>query len=272
MTLTSSCIPYLPKNSDLDFIYKTIIENHPGIYNDQDLNFGRHLHIAYIKAKQNFVRSSSKDGRKEIIEKFVGSFNDSHLGVNWKSQQLKYSIDDNEKPIFQISSLSGDQIMWITLPTFDIDHNQQKEFDKIHKKLPNLHSKKAVVFDLRGNQGGNSEYGSQIIKAFFGKKLASYKNCLANKYVFVDWRASEANLAHLSYLYYIYKSSWLKDVLEGVKLSLTQSFPYFRERSQVSCDSKGIVQPSHHLLPQIIAIIDSSNVSAALDFIDEQRH
>jgi hypothetical protein len=271
ITLVSNCMPRYPKNSDLDFIYKTITENHPGIYNDQDPNFGRHLYTAYIKAKQNFVRASSKNRRKEIIEKFVESFNDSHLRVSWKSYQFKSSINYNEKSKFQISSLADSQIMWITLPTFEIDSNQIKGFDLILKKIAGFRHKKAIVFDLRGNEGGNSEYGSQIIKALFGEQLANYKICLANKYVFVDWRASVGNLNHLNYLYDTYKSSWLKDVSEGVKLSLSQDLPYFREHSQTSCNSKSIVQPHNYLLPQIIAIIDSGNVSAALDFIDELK-
>lgn len=62
----------------------------------------------------------------------------------------------------------------------------------------------------------------------------------------------------------------MKDALDGVKLSLSQDLPYFRERLKTSCNLHIKDQPSH-LLPQIIAIIDSSNVSAALDFIDELK-
>ena len=269
--LTSGCIPRLSKDTDLDFIYKTITENHPGIYNDQDPNFGRHLHIAYIKAKKNFVKSSNPEKHKKVIYEFVGSFNDTHLRVNWKSQQSISPVGNEEKSKFQILPFADDQIYWITFPTFEIDSSQREGFNLILKKLAGFRHKKAIVFDLRGNQGGNSEYGSQIIETLFGKRLVNYKNCIANRHVFVDWRASIGNLAHLHHLYDKYKSSWLRDVSEGVKLSLSQNLPYFRERSQTSCYSKGTMQPRNHSSPQIIAIIDSSNVSAALDFIDELK-
>ena len=197
VTLTSSCMPHYPKKSDLDFIYKTIIENHPGIYNDQDPNFRSHLYSTYIEAKQNFIKSSNQAKQRKIIERFVKSFNDSHLRVSWESKQLDHSVNNEKKSEFQILSLSDDQVIWITLPTFEINDNQRKEFDSVLKKLASLRRKKAIVFDLRGNQGGNSEYGSQILKASFGEQFANYKICLANKNLFVDWRASTGNLAHI---------------------------------------------------------------------------
>jgi len=163
------------------------------------------------------------------------------------------------------------QIMWITLPTFALDQEQQKELERILKKIVSFRHKKAVVFDLRGNQGGNSEYGSQIIKAFFGQNYANQKKCLANKLVFVDWRASVGNLSHVSHLLDRYKSSWLNEVKEGLKQSLAKRAPYYRETSSVSCSSKDEIEQNYPVTSKIIIVTDTKNFSAALDFIDELK-
>ena len=172
---------------------------------------------------------------------------------------------------FKTTSLANNQIIWVTLPTFDLRPDQQKEFDAILKQLQHTHKKKAIIFDLRGNQGGNSEYGSRILEALFGKQFVALKNCLAGQRVYVDWRVSPGNLAHISYLSNLYKSPWLKQVEEGLKHSVAQNSHYYREHSSATCGSENDFSQIHRPETQIAAVIDSSNVSAALDFIDELK-
>ena len=53
-----------------------------------------------------------------------------------------------------------------------------------------------MVFNVRGNGGGNSEWGEEIVSAFWGDVWAKRAEALTGGNV-VDWRASALNLATL---------------------------------------------------------------------------
>jgi peptidase S41-like protein len=53
-----------------------------------------------------------------------------------------------------------------------------------------------VVFDMRGNGGGNSAWGEQVANAFWGEPAVTY---VSNGFDWtVDWRVSPDNIAHLN--------------------------------------------------------------------------
>ena len=51
LSMTSCAVKQNPLVNDLDFIYKLILENHPGVYNNEDPNFCENLENSYEKAK-----------------------------------------------------------------------------------------------------------------------------------------------------------------------------------------------------------------------------
>ncbi len=173
------------------------MENHPGVYNNEDPNFCENLENSYETAKSSIKESKVNSISKIIISDFSKSFNDTHLWIHWfdNTPQKQNAIMSK----FSISEPSN-EVAWITLPTFDLNSEQEKDFGDLVKQLLDLQTKQYIVFDLRGNQGGNSNYGSQIINALFGNEYAEQKKCLHNKKVFVDWRASQGNLSHISSL------------------------------------------------------------------------
>jgi hypothetical protein len=266
MALLNGCTT---TNQDLDFIRGTIIENHPGIYNTQGPNFTDHLEQAYDRAKESLSQTSDVNGTKQIITDFARSFDDSHLWVSWYRNQEKTATPSYGLQAFEMNHVN-DQIAWVALPTFDLNHDQQKEFQKILKKIPELRKKNILVFDLRGNQGGNSDYGIQVINALFEKRYAQQKRNEARQYTFVDWRVSQDNLSHINSLYERYQSLWIKHVAEGLKQSLDQNKRYYRELPSTESVADQ-TELSHPVTAQIVVMIDSGNVSVALDFIDELK-
>jgi hypothetical protein len=136
------------------------------------------------------------------------------------------------------------------------------------KAIPRFDSKKHIVFDLRGNQGGNSAYGSRIVNKLFGEKYADLRRYETRGDLFVDWRASEGNLVHLNNLYKKYKAQWIKDIADGMKLAMKEGRVYYREGA---AKKKGGLYPHNLFKTKIVVIIDSGNFSAALDFIDELK-
>lgn len=273
LTFVVACSPkkdtYL---QDLDFIYNVVLENHPGIYNKEDPNFINNLKTSYALAKSKIQQSSGEDGisQKAVINDFAQSFNDTHLWVYWfdNIQKKKNFIDTK---IF-ITKFSKD-VTWIAIPSFDLSLNQEKEFTKIIKNISELKAPQYIIFDLRKNLGGNSEYGSQIVDALFGVEYANQKRCFYNQNVYVDWRASQGNIKHISSLLEKYpKSNWLKTIEYGLQKTVQEKQNFYREHAYGTCNAdKSTNSFSKHPELKVIIIIESVNVSAALDFIDELK-
>lgn len=157
--LSACTMQYQP--DDLDFMRDQILQNHPGVYNTLDPSFKDKLEKAYSIARSSIKGTSKPEQIKTSLSTFAKSFNDTHLWVNWNGVQQKVSskiASTQQQPTFTIKHINP-KIAWIALPTFDIKPSQQKGFDQIVHELPKLKAKGAIVFDLRGNQGGNSEYG-----------------------------------------------------------------------------------------------------------------
>lgn len=260
-----------PTLQNLNFIHKTILDNHPGVYNELDPEFKHNLSKAYSDAKTKIIYTSDANKQRAAINEFVQRFNDAHLRVVWKDARLIDSKNvDSAK--FIISNLPQN-IAWITLPTFALNNTQEKQFQKLLKELPKLSHKSYIVFDLRGNSGGNSDYGSSVIDAIFGKKYAMHQRCLANKDVYVDWRVSAGNATYVDFLarHYNDNSEWRK-VSAGLKRSLSEGKNYYQQYfSTFYCDAKNwiINTAITPVSAKIIIIIGSDNFSATLDFIDE---
>lgn len=265
LTLASCVTKQNIHTKDLDFIYYQILENHPGTYNAEDSNFLSNLNNAYASSKAKIDQYKDIKKVQKAITEFVDSFEDTHLQVRWVDGHSRKKTDTTRK--FCISALADD-IVWVTLPTFQITADQSKDFERLLRDIATLQAKKYIIFDLRGNQGGNSDYGSQVIDALFGAECADHKRCLYNKNVYVDWRASPDNLSHISSLITKFPDNqWLQKIERGLESSLKYGHKLYRESFAKLCTPK----PHPNKIMKIIVITDATNVSAALDFIDELR-
>lgn len=87
---------------------------------------------------------------------------------------------------------------WIELGSFDPDASSEQGkqlsslLEKIVASAPAIRSADAVVFDLRGNEGGASTWGSEIAKALWSADWIEARVKGADA---VEWRVSDANLA-----------------------------------------------------------------------------
>jgi hypothetical protein len=249
--------------------YNQIVENHPGIHNEKDPHFKESLEHSYALAQASLSETSGPKQDKRVIEDFINSFKDSHLGVHWNEKSPE---NRNTQQIQHFSlQYTTPEIIWISLPTFELDSDQEKEFRFLLQEIPNFRQNHVVVFDLRGNQGGNSGYGSKIVDALFTQDFAQQQREEANKNVFVDWRASADNLSYLQSIYKRAHFEWLKPIVEGITLSLKEQKPYYKEIN---------VPPPHRhvsglflnlVTSKVVVIMDDHNMSAALDFIDELK-
>jgi hypothetical protein len=271
-SLVTNFIPSLcfAEQSDLSFIHDQIIENHPGVHNELDLEFRRNLRNEYNKANELLRKTTDSTQQKFIITSFIKSFDDSHLRVNWHdTQQSKNNYSNKIQATFSIQNINL-EIVWIELPTFSLNKSQKKQFELLLKEIPNFRNNAFIVFDLRNNQGGNSDYGTRIINKLFGESCAEQRRNKLNKNVYVDWRVSKENIEHIKSLYKNHQVKWIEKVILGMQQNMLNKQIYYRELFKTK--SKGTQAIcSNNIQSKTVVLIDHNNVSAALSFIDELK-
>ena len=258
-------------SQDLDFIYHQILDNHPGIYNQQDPEFLNNLQNSYKIAKERISESRVEEHARQVISSFVKGFNDTHCWMSWNSS--KKPIDTIKKTdSLYIKKIKKD-IYWIRLPTFDLNKDQKKGYQRILRTLPKIQKNANIVFDLRGNQGGNSGYATKISDTLFGEGYTSQKRREAYQNTFIDWRVSPDNIQHLRNILIMEHIDWVEQVLAGMEESQRKNQNYYREPGYLDdANTKASLLPHNTILNhdyRVFCIIDGSNVSAVLDFIDD---
>src|SRR3989338_3665896 len=222
--------------SDLDFIRKTILENHPGVYNKEDPEFVIHMEKAYMHA------CMQKKQKQALIE-FVKSFEDNHVALIFNDQtKTKVPAPTNISMRFDLEILFS-EITWVTVPSFhNLTDKQKQEYLKLLIELEEHRNDKLIIFDLRANQGGNSDLGTKLLEALFGTKYVQNKITCMKKNQSVDWRASQNTIDKLASHYTNFehdfgpndeKSLLIKSCLDGCKKSLLQGDVYYHELENI---------------------------------------
>lgn len=260
---------------DIDFILNTILENHPGPYNVQDPEFVKNMNNAYEHAKNLTSTIKSSNDHLNIIKQYLASFHDTHVRLYPKKRESITFKTNNDALHFSIQEKSG-HITWITLPTFAPNNEQQKELESVIDQISQYRTSKLIVFDVRNNSGGNSQWGTKILENLFGKEYVT--ECLynINKNIEVNWRASKDNATYLSSLtaHIIdqfgkdsQETSYFKAIEQGVQNAYDKNQTFYTEHVEPQTTPQ---ETTHNpVTAKIIVITSSRNVSSCLDFIDE---
>jgi hypothetical protein len=101
-------------------------------------------------------------------------------------------------PPTRIERLGRDRY-WITFSiSFPPKKEEEAAIRSVIETLPRLRGADLIVFDVRGNNGGNSEWGDRMAKALFTPAyLARLKEERAAAPAIAQFRVSAANLRHL---------------------------------------------------------------------------
>ncbi len=258
---------------DIDFMHQAFLENHPGVYNDQDPNFVHNMNTAYQEATHAIQSMKSSYDHEMILKEYLKTFHDTHVRFFSKAPKNR-PAQKREFIDFSINSMPNG-IIWITLPTFQPNKDQQKELENIIDELPHYQKSKLIVFDLRNNTGGNSDWGIALLKNLFGEEYVTQKLYALNKNIEVDWRASKDNIAHLTYLVDYIKDQFgakssqaleFKTIEEGMQQAYKEHKVFYTEYS--SEYTIPTTKEKNSVTAKIAAITSSRCVSACLDFID----
>ena len=182
--------------ADLTFIANYIARNHPGIYNaKEDPGFEEHLWDQEEQTRKTLNFAHTIDEKKAALNAFTRSFEDAHLSIKWQTST-------NEDPfharligkIFDIDTIAPG-VYWVRLPVFyhSMQTDKYEQLKKATAQIPSLRAARAIIFDIRGNFGGNSILGQNILEALFGDDYKREKFATATAKIGVDWRVSTDN-------------------------------------------------------------------------------
>ncbi len=261
-------------NRDLQFIKTTILENHPGIQNTLDPDFLSQLNKSCRIAEQQLNRVRSEEEKIGVLKNFGKSFKDAHLWVQYDSTKGSQVADEKKPRIFGIQKLNDD-VNWITIPTFAPSKNQLDSLQEIIRVLPQLRQG-IVIFDLRGNGGGDSSWGTELLKALFGTEYSNHCLVQKDRDVYAEWRASPGNLKHVERFVPMLREQfqeghpaieWAETTYQGMKNAIASGDHYYPEPKTPSNTSLS-VDIGNLFKGKAIAIVDRGCGSACLDFLD----
>jgi hypothetical protein len=270
-------------HDDVIFMTQTILENHPGPKNSLDPSFMKVLNEAHEKALAESANVRSECDHIKMLENYSRHFHDAHLGAVSKARcEEAQQLREKERVGGKDFSLREwmPKCLWVTVPTFEPEGEKRVEqMNAIIEKLPQYRDYRCIIFDVRGNTGGNSRWGAMMLAALCGQDYCDYKRNKWERDVYVEWRLSAGNLEHMHRGIDGNKGRFnSQDLEQEEKLyndmvdAFDRGAALFAEYPAVSEKSDDVqAAPKNKCHAKIIAIIDRRCGSACLGFLDELR-
>jgi len=182
-----------------------------------------------------------------------------------KAMQARYSLSNTNK--FNVESLIDG--MWIKIPSFYFNKDELIFYKGMLAQLKkDLAKEDYIVFDLRGNKGGEGKYSSAIIRNLWGDK---YIKSLKDKHDYNSQytknnRVSAGNLKQAA-IYYNEKD------LSLYKAKLHKEDVYFQESYNIFDYNENLYtnMDSNEFKAKIYVLTDSSCKSTCWRFVRELR-
>jgi len=160
---------------------------------------------------------------------------------------------------------------WVGIPSFDVQ-DEGKAYRAMYQKLAGLKQADLIVFDLRGNGGGASSWGTEAIAALFGQDYAAQvapyggfaKSMIADLPTIQLLRDYAANPAMTSY----------KDEINAAADKLTQALQAGQETGLISGSgslSLPLTSRTKPAGPKLAALIDHHCFSSCMNFLQQLK-
>lgn len=169
--------------ADLAFARTAILANYPGVHNTEDSTFCGNLELFFQEAQQQLQVTVSDSECKGILRAFGKRFDDAHLSIYFPEGTVK-NTDPRPREAFSSETATPD-LFWVRIPFFMPQEQDLVAMQLIINTMSKLRDVPCIVFDLRGNCGGNSDWGKQIANALFGEPYAALRRAqaLATEYM-----------------------------------------------------------------------------------------
>jgi hypothetical protein len=172
---------------------------------------------------------------------------------------------------------------WVSIPAFWPTEGERTlaALRQVVAEAPSWRNVPVLVLDVRGNTGGSSMWGDNLLKGLYGEALfkARVEDPPQVKAQYVDWRASRANVAHLDYLgdYLAGEQGkdapivgYLQRVRHGLEAARRRGEPFFHlpEEGPQQAPQPAAAEPASLMKGRVFVLTDGRCASACLDFLD----
>lgn len=181
-------------------------------------------------------------------------------------------------------------VTWIGVPTFGNEAGEQLRafVNEINANAAAIRAGRAVIIDVRGNGGGNSEWGAEIARALWGADIVSAIP-ESNPGGVTDWRVSQRNLDYInSFAPQLIEqfgadsqiATWTREVQTGFTETLARGETVWRQRDASETgpvpQSGGYTQRrpqgASPIPARVYVLSNGTCASACLDFADTVLH
>jgi hypothetical protein len=202
------------------------------------------------------------------------------VDLRWRSasrETIAQHVQSMQPPAPELGLRKRQGIWFVTLPSFNYFGEATAGINAliadVTSRAAELRSA-TVVFDVRGNGGGNSTWGERVASAFWGERAVAH---VSGGFDWtVDWRVSPDNIAHL-------QSVVERNERDGLT-EASQSWAKARDAVvQAMKDGRSLVRvdeppttatasaPSSMVTGRVFLLTDGTCASACLDFTDVLR-
>lgn len=203
--------------------------------------------------------------------------------LRWRSipiSTLNDLIEDAQfgpRPPFALREFS-DNCIWISLPTFRPTGEDRESLKQIIRSLPERRNATVIVFDVRGNRGGNSQWGSDVLRALYGDAYYEFRRqTLQRLGTYVEWRASRQNHQYINRRAQELEREFGRgSPIVRMMRTVDRKIQRAVERGKVLCqhrDSRSVAalgrRPVNPVKDRVFLLTDGRCGSSCLDFADE---
>jgi len=174
----------------------------------------------------------------------------------------------------------GEGRHWVRVPTFDVGVDGLRQIDRVAAQLATLADAKLVVFDLRGNGGGNSALGEKLFDALTGGLEATPGQLARVPHARALWRVSPRTIAQLERTARAKRAGsgpdhpsvkFTEEYAARMRIALAEGKPWVEQPGGAALTPALVrelgVKP-RHFTGRIAVVTDAACFSACLDFMD----
>lgn len=187
-------------------------------------------------------------------------------------------------PPFEVRRFGEATGYWISIPSFALGSEEVRQgiqhiLTTLKKDGDQIRSGEIIVIDVRGNGGGSSALGDEIIATLWGTATLYEASPRGH---FVEWRVSAGNA---SFLRRVNLSRWEKyagkedpavhdyrKFVEEMEQAVTRGEIYYRRgKGESTDDEEPTSETRYHVKARTFFLTDNVCFSACLDFADVMR-
>ncbi len=176
-----------------------------------------------------------------------------------------------------------DGVLWIHAGNFQPDREAAQQIDKMLEELPRLEGVRTIVFDSRGNGGGNSEIGTRFFDAATGGLAMDAADESAVPHSFAQWRVSDAAIEGMDFRLQRIGAAqgkdsedykWVAELRERIVKAKAEGQSWVEQPGDARLSRADIVARHGKLRRfsgKLVLVTDEHCASACLDFADLVR-